>query len=262
MASGEDRRRRPLRMSVNKKMGRPRRRKKSPRRGARRRLGLVTETPMTPELNKNILFVFDHDLCAAPISTDQEREWPEAFHAEKCKEVARTCKFSHEEYFETWRDFVTTRILDRGHDFIVLSQNNETNIRRGWKVAGAPIDRAKAVLSVHDINQIREVSGIPSFGKYEAKPFLLKEFMVSHGYHFAVFVDDNKKERKAMRASDLHADVFDVHDERPQVKTFDCPRPKLGEPGLAGFFNYPSHVLEMSEFVEQHCEKQQQEQHH
>ena len=109
----------------------------------------------------------------------------------------------------------------------------------------APSDSFDAVLSVHDIEEQRKADCLEPFGKYEAKAFLLRQHMEEHGHHFAVFVDDNKKECKAMREAFGERTEFDPNNPARQVIVVQVHRPARGSSELPGLFNYPSTVAEI-----------------
>jgi hypothetical protein len=199
--------------------------------------------------NKNVLFVLDHDLCFDCVSTNEDENITEEAHKQMREAVAKKCDFDLTKYDDDGNRFIS-KYHDLDHDFVILSQNNEHNIRTGWKVANSPVEYVSKVLSVHDINLQRKTAGASVYDKNEAKSLILKDFMKEHNYHFAVFIDDSEKECKAMKESDLNCEEFDTNDSRLQVKTFHCPRPTRGSKELPGLFNYPKVIENVSTFVD------------
>ena len=190
------------------------------------------------------LVALDHDLTFSCTSTDQNEHVPKVEHKDNLETAAAKCGFDLVQYHQDGEEFVS-KLHAKGHSIITLTQNNEYNVRAGWDLGGVSAKCFDAVLSVHDIEEQRKADCLEPFGKYEAKAFLLRQHMQEHGHHFAVFVDDNKKECKAMREAFGERTTFDPNNPARQVIVVQVHRPARDSSELPGLFNYPGTVAEI-----------------
>jgi len=214
----------------------------TPKKKSRRRQSPEARRRLT--MRRKPLIALDHDLTFSCTSTDQDEHVSKAEHKDKLEAAAAKCGFDLDQYHRDGEGFVS-KLHDNGHSIITLTQNNQYNVHAGWDLAGVSAECFDAVLSVHDIGEQRKVDRVEPFGKYEAKASLLRQYMEEHNHRFAVFVDDNKKECKAMRKAFGERTAFDPDGPARQVVVVQVHRPARDSSELPGLFNYPGTVAEI-----------------